>query len=164
MIRMTLDTSSADKEIKRLIALAPKVAAQALYTSAHAVLIPAIKRKIKDNKSVFRGELFQRVAARTIITADREPTVEVGSLGVPYGLNVEEGAGPHSPDADKILDYVKKKMSIPEPGASRVAASITASIESSGTKAHPFIEPAWNERRDEFFADFVNRMKAKLGT
>ena len=148
--------------LKKLIDDNPDIAAKALYTSAMNVLIPAIRKRIRQQKNVFTGEWANRQAARTDTTTNTA-TLEVGAFGVPYGLNIEQGAKPHSPDEQRIKEWVKKKLKVR--GKARqdmVAKRIAAMIAAHGTKAYPTLEPVWRANSSHFYADFVARMRAGL--
>lgn len=145
--------------IERLRRDFPQAAAQVMRTSAIAVLIPAIRDNIKKNRSVFTGEYFNRMDAVSGIE-NGKPFVEVGAIGVPYGLNVEKGAPPHTPNIARIKEYVRKKLGFSGVQADTVATNIFRTIEFSGSKAKPNIMPAWQANSGRFYADFVRRMRA----
>lgn len=147
--------------IKEMIRMAPEKTAKVMFTSAHAVLIPAIKQKIKANSSVFRGDLL-RVAAR-IKVEEFTPTIEVGSLGVPYGTIVEKGSGPRhitKREKEKIVEYCRKKMKMDLKRAKRVAGGIVHTLMTVGNKAHPYLVPTWEATKTQYWKDFSDRMVA----
>lgn len=163
-----MDLLGADKAIatlKEWVVKAPLVVAQAMRTSALHLLVPAIRQRLRDNLSVFRGQLFQRVAVRTGIKkgwAGKEPYIEVGSFGVPYGLNVEKGSPPHEPDVSKIREYVRIKKGIPGDAGIPLVNAIVATIKAKGTKPHPFLMPAWEATRTFLVQDALSRVRKKL--
>jgi hypothetical protein len=147
--------------IKRLQVRAPELAAQVMRTSAMAQVVPHVKQQIKKNRSVFTGELHARMTARSGIEK-KEPFVEIGAFGVPYGLNVEKGAGPHVANTNRVREYVKKKMGFTGVMATAVTAQILSTLEVVGSKPHPYLLPTWRARRSDFFTDFVTRMRVQL--
>lgn len=162
LVGMKWELSTARAEVHRLANSAPMTATKALYTSAMHVLVPEMKKQIKANGSVFRGELHQRLTAKAEI-GDKGPQVEVGAFGVPYALNVEQGTPPHTPDINKIKDYVSKKMGVEASRVDFVAALVSRAIETRGTIPHPYLAPVWNREQRRFFDDFVGRMKEFFG-
>jgi hypothetical protein len=159
-----MSLSGIDKiqgNIKRLQLRAPELASQVMRTSAMAVIVPAVKAQIKKNRSVFTGELHARMNARSGVER-HEPFVDIGAFGVPYGLAVEKGAGPHVANTNRVREYVRKKMGFEGPMASAVVAQILSTLETEGSKPHPYILPVWNALSGRFFSDFVTRMKVQL--
>lgn len=162
--------SPITERLSKWIERSPQVTAQAMYTSALAILVPAIKKEIEENYSVFRGQLHQRISARVTITSATEAGLEVGAIGVPYSLNVEEGAPPHEPNDDTILEYVRKKLGVKgkklgKKGGYDVSASdyalaraIVETIKRKGTLPHPFLIPAWEKTREAWLTDTVKRL------
>jgi hypothetical protein len=151
--------------VKRLQNRAPQLAAKVMRTSAIAVVVPAIRQRIKKQRNVFTGEWHSRMTARAGVE-NHVPFVDIGAFGVPYGLNLEKGSPPHTPDFDRVLEWVRKKLKVRPKGNSAidfvVAARMVKSIELHGTKAHAAIGPAWRVNQGRFFADFVKRMRAQL--
>jgi hypothetical protein len=149
--------------IRNLMRRFPRLAAQSMRTSATATLVPAMRKRLKQNKSVFTGELHSRLGVRSSAgTSMTDAWIEVGSLGVPYGLNVEKGSPPHTPDSARIHEYVRKKMGKSGDEADNLAYAIETTIRSQGTRPHPYIAPVWSTNRSAFYADTVRRMKANL--
>jgi len=162
--QVSFDTSDVNEKIKDLIAKYPVRTLKVLHTSATAVLIPAIKQQVKENKSVFRGELHQRMASRTSVhTKRREPKIEVGALGVPYGTIIEKGSEPRLPtkrEKEKIVEWCRKKLGLTKPKARRLAGAIMYVIIHDGNKAHPYLLNTWRATKDQFWKDFTDRMRA----
>ena len=149
--------------IRKLINDHPEMAAKALRTSALAILVPAIQAKVRQNQSVFTGEYHSRMNARTeVVPRATKVALEVGAFGVPYGLNIEKGAPPHTPNQKRIEEYVRKKAGLSGSAAAAVVGAIMAAIQAVGSKAHPAIIPAWQANSSRFFADFVKRMKIAI--
>ena len=114
-----------------------------LHTTAIQVLVPAIRAKLRENKSIFRGALFQRIKTEDL--TGPVPGVVVGAMGVAYAQEVENGGEPRPVgDSEKrqIIDYASKKNGLSGSDAVRVAHAIIKTIETEGVKAHPFLKPA----------------------
>lgn len=163
MARVKVKIDMRNVKINTLIKdLGPDKTSQVLFTSSEHVLVPAIRRKIKENKSVDTGKLFQGIQSKSLIRKG-DGAVEVGSLGVEYGLNVEKGTGPHTPDFGRLLDWVRRKV---KPRGNPVTATIRISktIQKRGVKPRPHIIPAFQTNQKRLANDFVTRMRVALRT
>ncbi len=147
--------------IKRLQTRAPELAAQVMRTSAMAVIVPAVQAQLRKNRSIFTGELHARMTARAGVERGG-PFVDVGAFGVTYGKAIEEGQGPHSPNINRINEYVQKKMGFSGAMAISVASQIANTLRTVGSKPHPYLMLTWRAKSGRFFSDFVKRMKAQL--
>jgi hypothetical protein len=159
-----MSLSGIDKvqgNLRRLQLRAPELAAKAMNTAAFEVIRPAVQAQILKNRSKLTGELRARIATRAGVEK-HEPFVDIGAFGVPYSLAVEKGAGPHVANTNRIREYVRKKMKFEGPKASAVVAQILSTLETEGSKPHPYIMPVWNALSGRFFSAFVGKMKAKL--
>lgn len=153
-----------EEAIAKLTKLAtemPEQVVAAMYTSALRVLVPRIKDQIKENRSVYRGELHQRISVRAVLSG-LNPYIEVGAIGVPYSLQVEKGRGPHTPDYDKLVDYAEKKMGYSKERAPAIALAIMNTIKAVGTRPHPFVEPVWESSKDDYWRDVKRRLRRKV--
>lgn len=139
----------------------PSVVSAILRTSAIHILIPEIRKRLKRNNNVFTGELHSRMNAKAGVD-NRQPFVDIGAIGVPYGLNIEKGSPPHTPDQGRIEEYVRKKMGMSGSRVQVVAAAIVRSIQGKGTKPYPHILPTWNANASRFQADFEARLRARI--
>ena len=159
-VRVKFDGTDVDATLRKLIKTEPVLAAKAMFATAHSVLVPAMRRTLKTNGNVFEGTLMQRVGVRTNATK-AIPSVEVGALGVPYGLAIEKGqpAGT-SQDLGKLVRYARIKLGANNPES--VGKRLQTGIESSGTKAYPFIMPSFKKNKKIISADFASRFKTML--
>jgi hypothetical protein len=130
-------------------------------TSAKHAIIPHVQAQLRKNRSILTGELSARMTYRSGIDKST-PFVEIGAFGVQYGLNVEKGAPPHTANTNRVREYVKKKMKFKGAMATAVTAQILSTLETSGSKAHPYLMPVWRARSGRFFAHFVKVMKVNL--
>lgn len=159
----TVGVDLIERRIARLSLEAPTKAARALYTSALAIFVPAMKKRVRDNRSIFRGELFQKITAKAVITAGI-PAVDVGAIGVPHGLAVEFGQEPGTrQDLRKLIEYARLKMGLPVKKASRMGQRLKKSIELRGTKPHPFISPVVTAEALVLTGDFIFRFRKMMG-
>ncbi len=142
---------------------APLIQRGVMHTTAQEIYVPAIKQQIRENKSVFRGGLFQKVKIQQLEGAI--PSIDVGVMGVPYAEEVEKGGPPRKvSEAEKrqIRDYVAKKNGVSGSDVERVAMAIIKTIETVGTKPHPYIKPATDRVTPAFYLKNDKRMAAQL--
>jgi len=165
--------SAVESRLARWAVKMPEATAQAMYTSSQHILAPAIRRQLQTNRSIFRGQLHQRIGTRfRALLKSCEVAIDVGALLVPYGLRVEKGwkPGEDAVDFDKILQYVKKKTfgggRLDEDDkyrAESLAYAIYDTLVREGAKPHPFVMPAWECKRDEWLEDVILRLRTRLG-
>ena len=161
MVKFKWDTSKVN--IKGLIKdLGPEKVAQILYTSSEAVLVPAVRALIKKNESVDTGNLFRNIRSKATVSRG-DGAVLVGSIGVDYGLNVELGSKPHTPDFGRLLDWVRRKIK-PSVNPVVVTINISRAIQKRGVAPRPYIIPAFVQTQNRMVNDFVVRMKIHLRT
>ena len=137
----------------RLGRAGPLIVRASLHTTAIEVLVPAIRAKLRENKSIFRGALFQRIKTEDL--DGPVPGVKVGAMGVEYAKEVEEGGKPRNvgeSEKRQIIDYAAKKNGLGGADALRVAHAIIRTIETEGVKPHPFFKPALAVAAPEFVA------------
>lgn len=160
-IRIRLDKRNV--KIQSLIRdLGPKKTAQVLYTSSEHVLIPAMRKKLIENRSIDTGKLFRSLNTKAIVLRG-QGAVEVGTIGVEYGLNIETGSKPHTPDFRRLLDWVRRKLK-PKGNPVFTTSNISRTIQKRGTKAKPFIVPTFIANQERLANDFVTRMRVHLRT
>jgi hypothetical protein len=162
-IKITADVSSVMVRLAKFRKVIPDAAQDALVESAEAILIPSIKSRLKENRSVFTSELYNKIAVKPRpIAPGKNPIIEVGAFGVPYAERVEKGGPPHTPNLMVILEYVHRKMGLQGTQASMVALAIIKTIEEVGTKPHPFLMPTFLFHKQRFEQDAVRRFYTKL--
>ena len=142
----------------------PVMAGRILRTSAHAILVPQIKKNIRDQEQVFTGQLFQRVDARSIVDGEKIG-IEVGAIGVPYGMAVERGQPRGTKqNVSKLIRYAERKFGLKGAAAARVGIRLAEKIERKGTKGKPFVQPAFEDTRRVLVNDFVTRARRRLAS
>lgn len=151
--------------VKRLTGLSGKLSspdlARILVTSAEATIIPAARREVSAKKAIFEGNLFKSLAGRIRSSIAGSHTVEIGTLGVFYGRNIEEGTpSGSSAMSPKLVRWARLKLRARDP--IRTAMTIARGIRAHGTQANPFLEPAWLKTKDAFNADVQRRIASRL--
>lgn len=79
---------------------------------------------------------------RSVLPEVRYPIGEI-AVNEPYGKDVEEGTGPHTPPHEAIERWAQKK-GLPK----GVSWAIVNTIKKKGTKAQPFFKPGWEASQD----------------
>lgn len=134
--------------------------AESIATSAEATVVPYARRLVRMNKSVFEGNLFKSLSARVRYTA-MAYKVDIGTIGVFYGLNIEKGTPAGSIPVDsKLIRWARIKAQSKNPAA--LARAIAKSVARKGIKAKPFLLPAYEATKGAFLADSVSRIKSGL--
>jgi hypothetical protein len=124
------------------------IVADSALVELRRVLIPAIQQKLIDNDSIFTSKLHDGMDAILTKKTKTEVEFDIGASTVDYSLAVEKGTPPHTPDIDKIYDFVRFKNGVSTPmGGIVVAERVFNSIKTRGTRAHPYILPAFREQR-----------------
>lgn len=148
------------------LAKSPLLVGRIMYTEAIGILVPAVRQRLRANRNVFRGQLIQRVAARYRHTVTKNSVaVEVGSLGVHYGIDVQEGTPPRtlSPaEKKKIREWVRLKMGRRGKLLDQQTAAVIKTIESSGTKAYPYLDEAWTAAGAAFITSAIKKIEIAL--
>ena len=162
MFKMKFSKLNVNKKLGTMSKEFPDLAARALYTAALHVLIPEVKNNIKKQRAVFEGHLFQRVDARARIEG-RQPVVYVGTFGVPYALAVEKGQKPGTKqDLRKLVRYARVKMKVAPKNAPGAGLALKLKIEKVGTKAKPFLIPAFKDTRETLIRSFAVRLQTAV--
>lgn len=130
--------------------------------AAEKVLVPRMRAALRKNNSVWRGTLLKSIGATMVAFETRrgEAAVKIGTIGVDYGRNIEEGTDPHVPDARKIRAWVREKLRPANPA--RTAALIMRSIQRKGTRARPFIKPVYDRAASYFRSSLTQRVRRHL--
>lgn len=161
-IRFEIDISEVDKKLREFVTKYPETIQRIMYEQALVILVPAMREHLKVNKSIWRGELFQRINVQIVQGEEKFPAVDVGAIGVPYAWHVEKGQPPHSEDLDKMTEYIKAKHRVDGDIARRMAAAALRTLEAVGSKPHPYIVPAWEETKAVYSSAVFARIAAEM--
>ena len=96
---------------------------------------------------------------RSVLAEVNYPVGEV-KVNEPYGIDVEEGTGPHAVPHEAIERWAQKK-GIPK----GVSYAIVNSIKKKGTRAQPFFKPGWEASQNyiqEQFEKVIDRLTVAL--
>lgn len=108
------------------------------------VMLQAMRNSVMKLKADTRGNIvnkgIQNTGNLTRSVGEREITASRGVMGVgeKYGAYVEYGTKPHFPPVAPIERWAKTKL-----GVSGLGFLIARKIGRFGTKAQPYVEPAW---------------------
>lgn len=126
--------------------------AKPLVTAALANSTEEVKQQVRQRAPHAFGTL-----QRSVLPEVRYPIGEV-AVNEPYGKNVEEGTGPHTPPHEAIERWSAKK-GLP----SGISWAIVNTIKKRGTKAQPFFKPGW-EASQSFIAEQFDKVTERLVT
>lgn len=139
-----------------------------------------IKQNLTDNDSVVTGDLRGSVSSSEVQMAENAIFVEVGvGRGLSYARAVEYGTRPHTPPlsitepGQPLYEFVRIKGIAGKVRTKRIrknkkdeiqkaARAIWAHIRRSGTKAHPYVRPAFEQTRDRIKALFEEAVEKIL--
>ena len=130
--------------------------------SSDKIFVPRMREMMRKNGSVWRSTLIKSVSTRTVAyeTNQYGAAVEVGTIGVQYGLDVDRGREPHTPSRQKIRKWVAEKLR--PTSVRRVTSLVIRAIERRGVRARPFLKPTYARNRLAFVADLRRRIQRHL--
>ncbi len=133
---------------------------------AGKLLEDQIKQNLTDNDSIVTGDLRGSVSSSEVQMAENAIFVEVGvGRGLSYARVVEYRTRPHTPPlsvtepGQPLYEFVRVKGIAGKVRTKRIgktkkdeiqkaARAIWAHIRRSGTKAHPYVRPAFEQTKD----------------
>lgn len=131
--------------------------AEPLVTAALANSTQHVTEEVRQRAPHAFGTL-----QRSVLPEVRYPVGEV-AVNEPYGRDVEEGTGPHTPPHEAIERWAQKK-GLPK----GVSWAIVNTIKKRGTRAQPFFKPGWeasqnfiNEQFDKVTERLVNSLAGR---
>lgn len=149
--------------------LRSRAIANALITAMEGTVLKEARANLRKNNSIFQGHLRMSLRAEVRKAASFNTQVRAGSLGVDYGKNIEEGTPPGTSlapgEVDKIIEWCKRKLHLKKYGTTFVlwvAGNVIESIKKKGTKAKPFLMPAWRDKHTAFEAMFAQKLRVQL--
>lgn len=140
-----IDTNEIDKFAVELIELSEKSrdnVQKAIKKSAFNIESQA-KKNLASNKSVVTGHLRRSVATQM---GDLEATIHTSN--VKYAVIVEKGSRPH-------IIRAKNKKALYWKGASHPVKQ----VNHPGSKAKPYLEPAFESEKDKFIENLKEAIK-----
>ena len=145
---------------KQIIKAMDNAAKEAAYTAEREM-----KKNIKQNKSVYTGRLWDSMRSEQI----RPMVWGVGSQ-VKYQWYLEYGTRPHRPPFKPIFEWARLKNKLyGESGKAKaylLAKAVMKTIETKGTKPHPFIRPAFETVKGQFsliIEKHLKKVKRSIG-
>jgi len=133
------------------------------------ILVPAMRRRLRTNKSIFRGVLSQSIGAKVEASPGKgKASVIVGTFNdfPSYTINIERGSRRHKPTKEeeaRLKDWVRVKLGKSGDLGEQILAGVIKGITEKGTKKKPFIVPVFKEKRKLFTKDFFGRLRVQLG-
>lgn len=135
------------------------------FKKAGANFEPLLKQAMEKSTGRLQNEVRENLTAnRTSNTGNLRRSVQgkaesaykgIVGVGEKYGRYVEKGTKPHFPPVDAIERWAKTKLG--QPGLGFV---IARKISIKGTKAQPFVEPAYKNATYviQYFRDAVDQV------
>jgi len=147
------NSKELEKNIKAFAKQAAMTIDDAVDIFAHEVRNEAIS--ILDTKKTNNtGRLKQSISVQKTKEGGRRVGTETG-----YGLYVEFGRGPGKmPPIDVLTRWVELKLKIKGKAAKAVAFMIARKIGKRGTKAQPFLRPAFERTKKRLILDLRKQM------
>lgn len=146
---MSLKVKISTKELKKDTKAFLKRKLKAVNMALDAVALDVqgdAKKNLDNNKTTDRGILKGSITKSNTGTAKR-PARTVGTQSG-YGAFVELGRSPGDmPPTSEIKGWVVRKLKIPLDKADAVAFFVARAIKERGTKAQPFLGPAFQKNK-----------------
>lgn len=117
------------------------------------------RSKVRVDRGIVRGAIFTKVTPRSgavLVTG----TLGVGSQA-PYAPYVEYGTAPHWVPIAPLKGWARRVL-----GDERAAYAVQRAIARRGTKAHPFLQPAFDAglpRAQDVLQAALERAARRLG-
>jgi len=112
---------------------------QALIEASDEIFVPAIRDQLEKNKSIFTRALYESIDTVEGQSTFSQLSIRVGSE-LSYAMGVEKGLLPHTPEFERLREWVKVKLGLSGPDAHLVAIRISKSIREKGTQPHPYLK------------------------
>ena len=95
------------------------------------------------------------------------PGMAIGVVGsyAEHGASLEKGSKPHWPNIESLGLWVRRKLRVATKDLQNVTFLIARAISKRGTKAQPYLEPAFKDSQDEikgFFQQALENIVKRL--
>lgn len=186
-LTISIDSRAVRRGLKKLSTeLRGKKIVSAMRTAFEGTTFRRARDLLKEHDSIFQGHLFRSLGLRVLQSGARNK-VQVGTIGVRYGWNIEHGTPPGLPmdaaEFAKLTEWVRRKMLVTsytavskktgKPYTRReyvtpltaawVASKVAAKIKAQGILPQPFLQPAWEQTKPAFFRLFGQKLAQALG-
>jgi hypothetical protein len=148
---VTIDITKANKKFKKLLSVAPKQAADIINLAAFE-LIKLAQTNIMAGPHKYpiqdTGKLAQSLnvgKGSSLIEGSNfvgPVFAEVGS-NLPYAYGIEFGSPPHLAPIGQLEKWARRKLGVSNESAGAIARSVQVKIGKEGTKARPYLFPAF---------------------
>jgi len=97
------------------------------------------------------------------------PGMVIGVIGsyAEHGAPVEKGSDPHWPNIPSLALWVQRKLRVARKDVQNVTFLVARAISRRGTKAQPYLEPAFEDSQDEikgFFQQALENIVKRLSS
>lgn len=162
MVSYEVEIKGLDEQIRRLDRY-PQIAGVELGIAMRQA-VAMIEREAKIAAPVNTGQLRSSITSKIELMMGGEVTGIVGT-NVIYAPAVEFGARPHFPPLQPLAYWVSRKLGIQGWEGIGVTIMIARKIAARGTRAQPFLKPAFEKAKNDInkaFANAVERIVQKL--
>lgn len=143
------------KGLDELQAAASKAGPEFVGLLQQAMVKSTVKLKNEISGNIpKKGITFQGNLQRSVAVVEASATRGIVGVGEKYGAYVEFGTKPHFPPVAPLERWASIKLG--SPGAGFV---IARKISKKGTRAQPYVEPAFRDNVDWIFDQFVQAGK-----
>lgn len=162
MIGYAVELKGVDEQIRKLQGFEQVMQAEFVPAMTDSIFWIEGGAKVKAPKNT--GELASHITGEVQIITGGEV---IGIVGNPleYAPPVEFGARPHFPPLAPLAFWVQRQLGISGWDGIRATIMIARKIAARGTRAQPFMKPAFDEARPKIlqrFAQAVERIAERL--
>lgn len=153
MVSVKVDTKELDKDLKKFMKAFQ-------VTSDNALDVLALNTK-SDAQGILnsKGTNFTGALSNSIYVEKRQNSRIVGTE-TGYGLYIEFGRPAGTvPDFEPLKRWVIRKLKVPRADAGWITKLIKRSITEKGTKAQPFLRPAFEKARQRMMRQYRAEFK-----
>tara|TARA_R100001244_G_scaffold123548_1_gene93241 strand:+ start:145 stop:669 length:525 start_codon:yes stop_codon:yes gene_type:complete len=166
---ITVNTKNAEKALMRLYKKAPKAAVNVINEAATMIMSqarttimsgysPPITDTGKLAASVGFGQGMSKYASDSLMVGGTGVFAIVGS-NLPYAQAIEYGSPPHQVPQAALIDWAQRKFGKSEAETKTIAYFVGKKIAAEGTKARPFLIPAYEDVRKKLPKMVLKEMK-----
>ena len=165
---MNMNYEIKDGDLKRALERSPEILTREInkgLDKAALKMVVAAQKQIEENKSFGTSDLMRSITFKSSFSAFER----IVYSGVKHSYFVENGsAGGSMPPAKPLITWLRLKNGLSEKEAKRRAFPLARSIRDNGTKANPFMGPAFEKTEStlvQIIEDSVGKgIRASFGT
>ncbi len=149
-----------DGDLKRALERSPQVLTREInkgLDKAALKMVVAAQKQIEENKSFGTSDLMRSITFKSSFSAFER----IVYSGVKHSYFVENGSnGGAMPPAKPLIAWLRAKNGLSEKEAKRRVFPLARSIQDNGTKANPFMGPAF-EKTESILIQIIEQSVAR---